>query len=368
MGVLFAEGWVQRVLLLYCQRGLEICFAYLWLGWSGWQDYTVVWSDCEVSFGRMSPRPFVSLRRGAATGSTFRLCDWGGSAVWRWYVWGSGSAVYKACWNLAQFLRVVLSSGIFSKDTQSSLLSVMRAAIMDYLTCSLCLSFDFSLTSGAKIQQNTSLFSNLQKHSVVAPLVHADVLSSLATKLNLNSSKVNFSLLCPPLYVILSHPRNVVLLLCASVNNVCVRTWRIEAGGCRGFAVMSIREKQNTEKGQSTAARTSPTLNPPLTRLSCWIPGRHDRGTGIGFPLWWWALARWLFLTFNLSGQVGDPCDSCLYCTPYAIWSRENKTNCKQTGTLTFFLLSSVCSKHLFYFASNSPLKTRQASNNQQHS
>lgn len=176
---------------------------------------------------------------------------------------------WECSWNLAQFLRVVLSSGIFSRDTQSSLLSVMRAAIMDYLTCSLCLSFDFSLTSGAKIQQNTSLFSNLQKHSVVAPLVHADVLSSLATKLNLNSSKVNFSLLCPPLYVIISHPRNVVLLLCASVNNVCVRTWRIEAGGCRGFAVMSIREKQNTEKGQSTAARTSPTLNPPLTRLSC---------------------------------------------------------------------------------------------------
>lgn len=26
---------------------------------------------------------------------------------------------------------------------------------------------------------------------------------------------------------------------------------------------------------------------------------------------------RRLLLTFNLSGQVGDTCDSCLYCTPH---------------------------------------------------
>lgn len=153
-------------------------------------------------------------------------------------------------------------------DTQSSLLSVMRTVIIDYFTCSLCLSFDFSLESGAKIQKNMRLLRNLEKHSVVAPLVHTDVMSSLATKPNLNSSKVNLSPLSP-LCVFISHPRNVVLLLCACVNKGCVRTWRIEAGGRRGFTVMSIKEKQNMEKGQSTAARADPTLNRLLTCLSC---------------------------------------------------------------------------------------------------
>ena len=84
---------------------------------------------------------------------------------------------------------------------------------------------------------------------------------------------------------------------------------------------MSVKKKQNREKGQSTAARGDPTLSRLLTCLSCWIPGEHDRGTGIRF-LWRGGLmssGRRLFLTFNLSGsgQVGDACDSCLYCTPH---------------------------------------------------
>lgn len=87
------------------------------------------------------------------------------------------------------------------------------------------MSLDFSLESGAKIQRNRRLLTNLEKHSVVAPLVRTDVLSSLATKPNLNSSKVNLSPLSPPLCVFISHPRNVVLLLCACVNKGCVRTW-----------------------------------------------------------------------------------------------------------------------------------------------
>lgn len=51
------------VFVLYCHRSLEICVSYLWLGWSGWQDYMVVWSDCEVSFGRMSSLPLAPLSR-----------------------------------------------------------------------------------------------------------------------------------------------------------------------------------------------------------------------------------------------------------------------------------------------------------------
>lgn len=50
---------------------------------------------------------------------------------------------------------------------------------------------------------------------------------------------------------------------------------------------------------------------------------------------------RRLFLTFNLSGQVGNTCDSCLYCTAH-IWGWENKTNCKQTETLTFFIIQCL--------------------------
>lgn len=84
--------------------------------------------------------------------------------------------------------------------------------------------FRLSPESGAKIQQNIRLLTNLEKCSVVAPLVHADVLSSLATKPNLNSSKVSLTPLSPPLCVFISHPRNVVLLLCACVNKACVRT------------------------------------------------------------------------------------------------------------------------------------------------
>lgn len=99
---------------------------------------------------------------------------------------------------------------------------------MDYLTCTLCLSFGFRLESEAKIQENRR---NLEKRCAAAPLLRVSVLSSLATKLNLNSSKVNLSPLSRPLCVFISRPRNVVLLLCACVNKGCVRTRRIEAGG-----------------------------------------------------------------------------------------------------------------------------------------
>lgn len=136
---------------------------------------------------------------------------------------GCGASVWKGYWDLAQF--PCLLSGVCFQETysQSSLLSVIRAVIMDYLTYSLCLSSGFSPRIRS---QNTSEHkTNLEKHSVVAPLVQADVLSSLATKLNLNSSKLNLSPLSPPWCVFISHPRNVVLLLCACVNKGCVRTW-----------------------------------------------------------------------------------------------------------------------------------------------
>ncbi len=180
---------------------------------------------------------------------------------------GCGAIVWKGYWDLAQFPRL-LSGGCFLETySQSSLLSVIRAVIMDYLTYSLCLSSGFSPESGAKTHQKHK--TNLEKYSVVAPFVHDDVLSSLATKLNLNSSNLSLSPLFAPWCVFISHPRNVVLLLCACVNKGCVRTWRIEAGGHRGFTVMSIKEKQNMKKGQSTAAQADPTLNRLLTCLSC---------------------------------------------------------------------------------------------------
>lgn len=75
---------------------------------------------------------------------------------------------------------------------------------------------------------------------------------------------------------------------------------------------------------------------------------------------------RRLLLTFNLSGQVGDTCDSCLYCTPH-IWGRENKTNCKQTETLTFFIIQCLFQTLVLFFKQLPP-KNRQASNNQQQS
>lgn len=102
--------------------------------------------------------------------------------------------------------------------------SILLAVMMNYLTYSLSLSFDFSLESGAKIQPNMRLLRNLEKHSVVVPLVHADVLSSLATKPNLNCSKLNLFPLSLPWCVFISNPRNVVLLLCACVNKGCVNS------------------------------------------------------------------------------------------------------------------------------------------------
>lgn len=130
--------------------------------------------------------------------------------------------------------------------------------------------------------QNTSEHkTNLEKHSVAAPSVRADVLSSLATKLNLNSSKLNLSPLSPPRCVFISRPRNVVLLLCACVNKGCVRTWPAEAGGRRGFTVMSIKEKQNMKTGQSTAAQARPYLESTadlfelLNSRQAWQGDRH---------------------------------------------------------------------------------------------
>ena len=63
------------VSLLYCHSSLEICSAYLRRGWSGWQDYMVVWSDCEVSFGKMSSLPLVHLN-GEWTGNWIESVDW----------------------------------------------------------------------------------------------------------------------------------------------------------------------------------------------------------------------------------------------------------------------------------------------------
>lgn len=153
--------------------------------------------------------------------------------------------------------------------------------------------------------QNTAkdkLLKNLEKHSVVSPLVHAVVLSSLATKPNLNNSKVNLSPLFPLLCLSLPPKKCCAFVVCLCKQAVWER-W-IEAGGHWGFTVMSIKEKQNTEKGQSAAAWADLTLNQLLTCLSCRIPGEHDdRGTGIRFPERGWLMSsgRRLFLTFNLS-------------------------------------------------------------------
>lgn len=150
---------------------------------------------------------------------------------------------------------------------------------MDYLTYSSCLSSDFSLESGAKIHQNTR--PTLRSILLLHLSVQADVLSSLATELNLNSSKLNLSPLSPPRCVFISRPRNVVLLLCACVNKGCVRTWPTEAGGRRGFTVMSIKEKQNMKTGQSTAARARPYLESTadlfelLNSRQAWQGDRH---------------------------------------------------------------------------------------------
>lgn len=143
--------------------------------------------------------------------------------------------------------------------------------------------------------QNTAKHCSLKilEKNCVEPLLHIDVLSSLATKPNLNRSKVNLCLLFPPLCVFISHPRNVVLLLCACVNRGCVRTWQMEAGGRRGSTVMSINEKHNKYRGHGTAARADPTSNPLQTCARGWIPGGHDRGQALGFQ-WaagWWAVA-----------------------------------------------------------------------------
>lgn len=78
------EILVAGCVALYCHSSLEICFAYLGLGWSGWQDYMAVWSDCKVSFGRMYSLPLVLLSGNvvrAASGSRLSLFDWGGSGL-----------------------------------------------------------------------------------------------------------------------------------------------------------------------------------------------------------------------------------------------------------------------------------------------
>ena len=57
-----------------------------------------------------------------------------------------------------------------------------------------------------------------------------------------------------------------------------------------------------------------------------------------------------------------------LVCTVLPIFEAGKTKQTVNKQKLWPFLLSSVCSKHLFCFASNSPPKNRQASNNQKHS
>lgn len=84
-----------------------------------------------------------------------------------------------------------------------------------------CLLNFFFFKSGAKIKQNIRSSKSLEKHSVVAPLVQADVLSSLATKPNLNSSEVKLSPLSPPLCVFISRKKCCAFVVCLCKQGPC---------------------------------------------------------------------------------------------------------------------------------------------------
>lgn len=140
------ETLVAGCVVLYCHSSLEICFSYLWLGWSGWEDYRVVWSDCKVVFGRISSLPLAPLSRERPEKCSQERQvspDWVflialvlvytefcfADNTWK----GVGLQLGDGYWELAQYL-CLLCEGCFQERYYWSSLSVIRAMIMDYLT------------------------------------------------------------------------------------------------------------------------------------------------------------------------------------------------------------------------------------------
>lgn len=101
-----------------------------------------------------------------------------------------------AFWDPAQFLRLPRGGRVQETCSWSSVLSAIRAVIMGLFT--VVLVFAFCLFPRIGSQNTPEHQTNLEKRLLFAPLVHADVLSSLATKLNLNSPKPSPSPLSPP--------------------------------------------------------------------------------------------------------------------------------------------------------------------------
>lgn len=99
---------------------------------------------------------------------------------------------------------------------------------------------------------------------------------------------------------------------------------------------------------RSAAARgPDPTLNPLLTCLSRWDPGKHDSGTGIRFPVLVGG-EFWLLLTFNLSDQGGKHVT--LVCTILPIFEAGKTKQSVNKQKLWPFLLSSVWNKQCCCF------------------
>lgn len=144
-----------------------LCLSVTWLKWLTRLHGCLVWL-WSLLWQNVIPAVSSSQRRAGQ-----RKCSQSGKwvqieALWlRWFwfsegpfcvdnTWkGCGTTLWKGYWDLAQFL-CLLAAGCFQDIySRSSLLSVMRPVIMDYLTYGLCLSSDFTREAGAKIHQNT---------------------------------------------------------------------------------------------------------------------------------------------------------------------------------------------------------------------
>lgn len=183
------------------------------------------------------------------------------------------------------------------RHPKGSLLLPMRIVITDKKTkktWSFWFLFElFSPESEAKICQQISCLKNLEKHYVVAPLVHTVVLSSLATKPNQNSSWVNLSPLCPPLCLYLQPKK-----CCAFVVSLCKQAvWELgESKQVATKALLSWALKKARTWRRVIAQLHGPTL-PWINRWLVWVvefqASMTTGGPALGFQ-WgvdWWALA-----------------------------------------------------------------------------
>lgn len=144
--------------------------------------------------------------------------------------------------------------------------------------------------------QNTAedkLLKNLEKHSVVSPSVHAVVLSSLATKPNLNNSKVNLSPLFPLLCLYLPPKKCCAFVVCLCKQAV----WELcESKQVATEALLSWALKKNRTWRRVKAQLRRPTL----PWINCWLvwvvefqASMTTEGPALDFQrgVDWWVLA-----------------------------------------------------------------------------